>query len=127
MNSAATSKMRQRHTDRLCVCVSKHSRPPPPFTDLQFPDHPLDEVVSKLHPLQASLCGGDGVEDGRVYLVDVLLAVKSGKLPDDALKAGGRLSVGKTVGITHPQTRASSLSVRELRPKCENHGTASPP
>lgn len=58
----------------------------PSFTYLQFSHHPLDEVVAQLHPLKASLGGGDGIEDGCIYLINVLLWVKSGELTDDTLR-----------------------------------------
>ncbi len=45
------------------------------FAHLQFSDHPLDEVVSKLHPLQSGLSGGDGVKDGRIDLVNIFVRV----------------------------------------------------
>ncbi|TNN85042.1 hypothetical protein EYF80_004696 [Liparis tanakae] len=53
-------------------------------------DHPLDEVVAKLHPLKARLGGGDGVEDGCIYLIHILLGVKRGKLADDTLRGERR-------------------------------------
>lgn len=75
------------------------------LTHLQFSDHPLDQVVSKFHPLQASLGGGDGVEDGRVYLIYVLLTVKSRKLTNDALKVRHTLFlVRNRFSITYPHT-----------------------
>lgn len=63
------------------------TRPPlPTVTHLKFSDHLLDEVVPQLHALQAGLGGGDGVENGCVYLVYILLQVKGGKLANDTLK-----------------------------------------
>lgn len=102
MDAIFCQNFTHQHKDKNC---KKTNRQTDRHIDTypQFSDHSLDEVVSKLHPLQASLGGGDGVEDGCVYLVHVLLAVKSGKLPDNALRSGDRRSVGgKVLRITHP-------------------------
>lgn len=60
--------------------------PPTPLTHLKFSDHPLDEVVPQLHSLQAGLGGGDGVENGWIYLVYIFCGLKGGKLTNNALR-----------------------------------------
>lgn len=75
--------------------------------------------------MEASLGGGDGVEDGGVYLVHVLLAVQGGELPDDALRARDRLSVwGENTLRNSSGHEPLPPSARELRPKCEKGAAA---
>lgn len=62
------------------------SLPAPLPTYLKFSDHPLDEVVPQLHSLQPGLGGGDGVENGWIYLVYILCGLRGGKLTNNALR-----------------------------------------
>ena len=54
-------------------------------THLQLPHHSLDKNVPQLHPLQASLAGGDGVDHCCVDLVHILLQVQGSQLSHDTL------------------------------------------
>lgn len=57
----------------------------PHHTNLQLSHHPLDEVIAELHPLQTSLGGGDGVEDGSVDLLHLLYCFQCGELSHNTL------------------------------------------
>ena len=85
-------------------------------THLQFSHYPLDEVVAQLDALQAGLGGGDGVEDGRVYLVHVLLGIESGELTDDTLRKKQRqllqIRVGSGGESWSPDTSLSPIFQR---------------
>lgn len=76
----------------VCICVVVNSGGSV-CPHLQFTHYPLNKVVAQLHALQASLGGGDGVEDGGVDLARILLCLRCSKLSHYRLRKrrGGKV------------------------------------
>lgn len=72
-------------SDFACHSAHRNSGVMSFSTHLQLPHHSLDKNVPQLHPLQASLGGGDGVEHCCIDFVHILLWVQGSKLSHDTL------------------------------------------